>query len=114
MVDKSRRRPEIGGAKVLKGGWYAGWRGNKEEVYSREEVLCHADEDIDSLVNKGYWEILPRSSSGNLAFDEYKEATLRRLDQEQKEFLEFRRRLELAKDKAEFDQFMAERQKPYV
>jgi len=48
-------------------------------------------------------------SSGNRAFDEYRAATLRRLEEEQKEFAEFLDRLRVAKDKAEFDQFMAER-----
>ena len=51
-----------------------------------------------------------RRSSGNRAFDEYREDTLRRLEEEQKEFFEFLERLRHAKDKAEFDQFMAERQ----
>jgi hypothetical protein len=50
-----------------------------------------------------------RASSGNHAFDEYRAATLRRLEQEQREFMEFLNRLRHAKDKAEFDQFMAER-----
>jgi hypothetical protein len=49
------------------------------------------------------------SSSGNHAFDEYKAETLRRLEEEQKEFSAFLERLRVAKDKAEFDQFMAER-----
>ena len=48
-------------------------------------------------------------SSGNRAFDEYREETLRRLEEEQREFKEFLDRLRHAKDKAEFDQFMAER-----
>src|SRR5581483_7542932 len=48
-------------------------------------------------------------SSGNRAFDEYREETLRRLEDEQREFLAFLDRLRHAKDKAEFDQFMAER-----
>ena len=48
-------------------------------------------------------------SSGNHAFDEYKAETLRRLEDEQKEFGAFLDRLRFAKDKAEFDQFMAER-----
>ncbi len=48
-------------------------------------------------------------SSGNRAFDEYRTETLRRLEDEQREFLEFLERLRHAKDKAEFDQFMAER-----
>ncbi len=49
------------------------------------------------------------SSSGNHAFDEYRAETLRRLEEEQKEFGSFLERLRFAKDKAEFDQFMAER-----
>jgi alpha-beta hydrolase superfamily lysophospholipase len=48
-------------------------------------------------------------SSGNRAFDEYRTETLRRLEEEQREFREFLQRLRMAKDKAEFDQFMAER-----
>jgi len=48
-------------------------------------------------------------SSGNRAFDEYREETLRRLEEEQREFRDFLERLRLAKDKAEFDQFMADR-----
>jgi hypothetical protein len=48
-------------------------------------------------------------STGNHAFDEYREATLKRLEEEANEFQVFLRRLRHAKDKAEFDQFMAER-----
>lgn len=48
-------------------------------------------------------------SSGNRAFDEYREETLRRLEEEQREFKSFLERLRHAKDKAEFDQFMGER-----
>ena len=48
-------------------------------------------------------------STGNAAFDEYREETLRRLEEEADEFQEFLKRLRAARDKAEFDQFMAER-----
>ena len=48
-------------------------------------------------------------TSGNHAFDEYKMQTLKRLEEEQQEFTTFLDRLRFAKDKAEFDQFMAER-----
>ena len=48
-------------------------------------------------------------SSGNHAFDEYRAETLKRLEEEEREFREFLERLRQAKDKAEFDQFMAER-----
>jgi Protein of unknown function (DUF2852) len=52
-----------------------------------------------------------RRSSGNRAFDEYRAETLRRLEEEQREFMEFLNRLRHAKDKAEFDEFMAERRR---
>ncbi|HXT79979.1 MAG TPA: DUF2852 domain-containing protein [Acetobacteraceae bacterium] len=51
----------------------------------------------------------PAQTSGNRAFDEYRSETLRRLEEEQKEFGAFLDRLRFAKDKAEFDAFMAER-----
>jgi len=47
--------------------------------------------------------------SGNRAFDEYRAETLRRLEEEAGEFRSFLDRLRMAKDKAEFDQFMTER-----
>jgi len=47
--------------------------------------------------------------SGNTAFDEYKAETLKRLEDEQQEFLDYLDRLRQAKDKAEFDQFMNDR-----
>jgi uncharacterized protein YjgD (DUF1641 family) len=49
------------------------------------------------------------TSSGNNAFDAYKAETLRRLQDEQDAFEKFMNRLRDAKDKAEFDQFMADR-----
>ena len=54
----------------------------------------------------GFWQ---PPSSGNRAFDEYRAETLRRLEDEQREFQDFLARLREAKDKAEFDQFMADR-----
>jgi hypothetical protein len=48
-------------------------------------------------------------SSGNVAFDAYKEETLKRLENEQDAFQSFLDRLRAAKDKTEFDQFMDER-----
>lgn len=48
-------------------------------------------------------------SSGNTAFDSYRDETLKRLEEEQEEFHAFMERLRRAKDQQEFDQFMAER-----
>ncbi|MEY4695929.1 MAG: hypothetical protein RIT14_357 [Pseudomonadota bacterium] len=50
-------------------------------------------------------------SSGNSAFDAYKAETLRRLEEEQAAFEGFLNRLREAKDKQEFDAFMADRSK---
>ncbi|MEZ5775127.1 MAG: DUF2852 domain-containing protein [Hyphomicrobiaceae bacterium] len=48
-------------------------------------------------------------STGNSAFDAYREETLKRLDEEAREFRDFVDRLRFAKDKEEFDRFMTER-----
>ena len=49
------------------------------------------------------------ATSGNHAFDDYRSETLKRLEEEQREFKDFLGRLRFARDRAEFDQFMAER-----
>lgn len=49
------------------------------------------------------------AATGNAAFDEYREQTLERLEEEQREFQEFLRKLRMAKDRTEFDRFMANR-----
>jgi hypothetical protein len=49
------------------------------------------------------------SRSGNAAFDEYRGDTLRRLEEEQKDFAAFLERLRFAKDRAEFEHFMTDR-----
>ena len=47
--------------------------------------------------------------TGNQAFDAHKHDTLTRLANEQEEFLAFLERLRHAKDRAEFDDFLKER-----
>jgi uncharacterized protein DUF2852 len=63
---------------------------------------------MEGMRTGGDWWGTP-PSSGNRAFDDYRADTLRRLEEEQREFKEFLQRLRFAKDRAEFDQFMAER-----
>ncbi len=58
---------------------------------------------------RGFSGFGPLRSTGNAAFDDYREETLRRLEEEAQEFQTFMERLRKARDKAEFDQFMAER-----
>ncbi len=57
----------------------------------------------------GWGRRMRQPESGNSAFDEYRTETLRRLEEEQREFVEYLERLRRARDRAEFDQFMAER-----
>ena len=56
-----------------------------------------------SSARRPYW------GSGNSAFDEYREQTLRRLEEEHREFQEFLAQLRMAKDRTEFDRFMQSR-----
>lgn len=50
--------------------------------------------------------------SGNRAFEAYRAETLHRLEDEEREFRNFLDRLRFAKDKAEFDEFLANRRPP--
>ncbi len=49
------------------------------------------------------------TSTGNSAFDAYREETLKRLEEEQKAFGDFMERLKRARDQEEFERFMNER-----
>ena len=65
---------------------------------------------MDRVRGGGDW--FAPSSSGNRAFDDYRTQTLKRLEDEQREFKDFLERLRFAKDRAEFDQFMSARRQP--
>ena len=80
------------------------WQRRMERMQQRMERMQSAAEQ---WTGRGF-----RSSSGNRAFDEYRDETLRRLEEEQREFKAFLDRLRHAKDKVEFDQFMAEHRRP--
>jgi Protein of unknown function (DUF2852) len=92
------RRPQFAGG-VPAGGW--GDTGSRWESRT-----------VDQPRNKrgsgpGIWR--DQTSSNNRAFDDYRAETLRRLEEEQREFKEFLERLRFAKDRAELDQFLNER-----
>ncbi len=59
--------------------------------------------------SRGYGSHL-NQSSGNSAFDAYRDETLKRLEDEHEQFVGFLQKLREAKDKAEFDDFMRSRQ----
>jgi len=72
-----------------------------------QEKMERVRTKMDRFKGRGDW--WGPSSSGNRAFDDYRSETLKRLEEEQKEFKKFLERLRFAKDRSEFDQFMAER-----
>ena len=78
------------------GGRWGQWRG------------CAGDHPFQAAER---WMRGSSRGSGNSAFDEYRAETLRRLEDEQRDFQDFLRQLRKAKDKAEFDEFLAERRR---
>ncbi len=85
--------------------WKAGRVGRWHNRRGRNE---HRHEHRHEFGKNRYYE----TSSGNSAFNDYREETLKRLEDEQIEFESFLERLRHAKDKAEFDQFMDDRSAP--
>ena len=84
------------------------WSHNGMSRWQSKMDRMHAKMDrMRSYSGCGDW--WTPSSSGNRAFDDYRSETLQRLEEEQHEFKEFLQRLRFAKDREEFDQFMAER-----
>jgi Protein of unknown function (DUF2852) len=81
------------------------WQSKMERM---QEKMDHLRNRMESGPSRDTW-WGQRPSSGNRAFDDYRSETLNRLEQEQREFKEFLERLRFAKDRSEFDQFMAER-----
>jgi len=84
------------------------WQSKMERMQEKMDRLRNRMEQRGGPSGPGWSGGDPRSS-GNRAFDDYRTETLRRLEEEQREFKEFLERLRFAKDRAEFDQFMAER-----
>jgi Protein of unknown function (DUF2852) len=80
------------------------WQSKMERMQERMDRMRSKMEGAGS---NNWWGTPP--SSGNRAFDDYRTETLRRLEDEQREFKEFLERLRFAKDRSEFDQFMNER-----
>jgi hypothetical protein len=81
-----------------------------------ERKMARAQEKVERVRGRmeryapqGNW--FAPSTSGNAAFDEYRAETLKRLEDEQKEFKGFLDQLRVAKDRAEFDAFMNDRRR---
>lgn len=87
------------------------WQEKWEEKMGRHWA-CRSRGDFGSR----HWEFRSMRSSGNVAFDEWRETELARLEEErqrllaaEREFVEFMENLRRAKDREEFDRFMAAR-----
>ena len=84
----------------------------ERKIARLQEKMEHVRGRMERFRSRGDW--FGPSSSGNRAFDDYRAETLKRLEDEQREFKEFLERLRFAKDRSEFDQFMAaRRERPF-
>jgi uncharacterized protein DUF2852 len=96
-------------------GWRSGcWSQNgtnrfENKMQRMQEKMDRVRSKMDSFTGGRDWWGNNPPSSGNRAFDDYRTETLKRLEDEQREFRDFLDRLRFAKDKTEFDAFMAER-----
>jgi hypothetical protein len=100
----------IGSGRMGCGG-YRGvdrWQRKMERMQAKMDYVRSC---MDQARSTGHWggPWSQPPSSGNRAFDDYRTETLRRLEEEQREFKDFLERLRFAKDRTEFEQFMAER-----
>ncbi len=96
------------------------WGHRMRHFGSRFEGMCRnaASSDWVRGPRGGDWAGRGFSRSGNSAFDDYRDAELRRLDEERRkldderrEFEQYVHDLRRARDKDEFDRFMADREK---
>ncbi len=76
-------------------------------IWSKRMFSCRHRHDRATFRRQGF-----AAPTGNTAFDAYREETLKRLEDEHSEFLNFLQKLREAKDKSEFDQFMQGRNEP--
>lgn len=99
------RRPMFAGSGPM-GCWNHGnrWEDKMERM---QQKMDRVRAKMDNFRGRGDW--WGPASSGNKAFDDYRAETLKRLEDEQREFKDFLERLRFAKDRSEFDQFMNER-----
>jgi hypothetical protein len=84
------------------------WSGQDRWQNKMERMQYKMDRMRGRMERHGFGFGFGPQTSGNRAFDEYRTETLQRLEEEQVEFKNFLDRLRHAKDKAEFDQFMAQ------
>ena len=77
-----------------------------DRIREKADRVPAKTDGLRDRVRRNWW---AQPSSGNRAFDDYRAETLRRFEDEQHEFKEFLKRLRVAKDRAEFDEFLNDR-----
>lgn len=85
------------------GGWSSRWERKMQKFQDKMDRWGGPYADRGRSFAAGF------GSSGNRAFDEYREATMKRLEEEFGEFKSFLDKLREAKDRQEFEQFMNDR-----
>jgi hypothetical protein len=92
-------------------GYHGSWGEHQQARWERKMERMQEKMDRWNSFRQRMWGGTPAgfSPSGNRAFDEYRSETIRRLEDEATEFRDFLERLRHAKDKAEFESFMADR-----
>ena len=88
--------------------------GDRLDGFKRD--VNRATDGIFAGCRKASWRASAKTATGNVAFDDWREKELARLDEERRkldgmreEFDSYARELRRAKDQEEFDRFMAER-----
>lgn len=89
-------------------GRFGSWSG-EDRRERMERKMTRLQEKMERWTDRNRQWRSGFATSGNRAFDEYREETIKRLEEEANDFKSFLERLRHAKDKAEFDQFMADR-----
>ncbi len=102
-----RRMAYAGGQQMF--AWNRGESRFDRKIARAQEKVGRVVARAERYYGRSGW--VGGASSGNHAFDEYREQTLKRLEEEQHEFHDFLGRLRAAKDRAEFDAFMTERRR---
>ncbi|MEL6298840.1 MAG: DUF2852 domain-containing protein [Pseudomonadota bacterium] len=88
--------------------FYLIWSGRMGKGCSKGRMSRAAAKWEDKM-NRWGMQAKAYQPTGNAAFDEYRAETLKRLEEEASEFKSFLDRLRMAKDRQEFEDFMADR-----
>jgi hypothetical protein len=110
LMRRRRLRQICAGDGAMFNGSYGMQRWERKMARAQDKVE-QVRSRMERYAPQGGWFGQTPSTSGNAAFDEYRNETLKRLEEEQREFKGFLDQLRVAKDRAEFDAFMNDRRR---